>query len=176
MSAATVSNVRPDKTRKSALSPAALVAFKLAPAPIKTEKPRYCPRRPQGAAACFPRHSAIRCRPLPLPPPSAARPRPVTVPARSLRRTPSCLHARVSWGLRELRRVADERLTAQLEGLEAKKQRTRCGQRPGTIRRVDERRAQTRCSNHGGLSTRRISEAQRARWKRQRTKNIGDHL
>ena len=27
MSAATVSNVRPDKTRKSALSPAALVAF-----------------------------------------------------------------------------------------------------------------------------------------------------
>ena len=41
MSAATVSNVRPDKTRKNALSPAALVAFKLAPAPIKTEKPRY---------------------------------------------------------------------------------------------------------------------------------------
>lgn len=37
MSAATVSNVRPDKTRKSALSPAALVAFKLAPNPIKTE-------------------------------------------------------------------------------------------------------------------------------------------
>ena len=64
------------------------------------------------------------------------------------------------------------------------KQRTRCWQRPGTIRRVDERRAQTRCSNHGGLSTgpktlkgpRRISEARRARWKRQRTKNIGDHL
>jgi hypothetical protein len=38
MSAATVSNVRPDKTRKSALSPAALVAFKLVPAPIKTER------------------------------------------------------------------------------------------------------------------------------------------
>ena len=73
MSAAIVSNVRPDKTRKNARSPAALVAFKLAPAPIKTEKPRYCPRRPQGAAACFPRHSAIRCRPLPLPPPHAAK-------------------------------------------------------------------------------------------------------
>ena len=39
----------------------------------RRRRPWYCPRRPQGAAACFPRHPAIRCRLLPLPPPHAAK-------------------------------------------------------------------------------------------------------
>ena len=54
MSAATVSNVRPDKTRKSALSPAALVAFKLAPAPIKTETASVLPSPAPRSRGVFP--------------------------------------------------------------------------------------------------------------------------
>ena len=57
MSAATVSNVRPDKTRKSALSPAALVAFKLAPAPIKTETALVLPSPAARSRGVFPSSS-----------------------------------------------------------------------------------------------------------------------
>ena len=57
MSAATVSNVRPDKTRKSALSPAALVAFKLAPAPIKTETASVLPSPAARSRGAFPSSS-----------------------------------------------------------------------------------------------------------------------
>ena len=57
MSAATVSNVRPDKTRKNALSPAALVAFKLAPAPIKTETALVLPSPAARSRGVFPSSS-----------------------------------------------------------------------------------------------------------------------